>query len=73
MHMLYVCVLCVSDDSSQCCVLHDLQVVNAGRGLHECLFLGTPSCCSKCFYFLKMFLCVYSDVVNVCAVCECWV
>ena len=24
MQMLYVCVLCVSSGSSQCCVLHDL-------------------------------------------------
>ena len=31
-HMLYVCVLCESCDSSLCCVLHDLQFVNAGRG-----------------------------------------
>ena len=31
-HMLYVCVLCASCDISQCCVLHDLQFVNAGRG-----------------------------------------
>ena len=32
MHMLYVCVLCASFGSSQCCVLHDLQIVDAGRG-----------------------------------------
>ena len=32
MQMLYVCVLCVSCGSSQCCILHDLQFVNAGRG-----------------------------------------
>ena len=32
MHMLYVCILCASCVSSQCCVLHDLQFVNAGRG-----------------------------------------
>ena len=31
-HMLYVCVLCESCDSSQCCILYDLQFVNAGRG-----------------------------------------
>ena len=30
--MLYVCVLCASWGSSQCCVLHDLPFVNAGRG-----------------------------------------
>ena len=29
MQMLYVCVLCESCGSSQCCVLHDLQLVNA--------------------------------------------
>ena len=28
MQMLYVCVLCASCGSSQCCVLHDLQFVN---------------------------------------------
>ena len=32
MHMLYVCVLCASRGSSQRCILHDLQFVNAGRG-----------------------------------------
>ena len=32
MKMLYVCVLCASNGSSQCYVLHDLQFVNAGRG-----------------------------------------
>ena len=32
MQILYVCVLCVSCGSSQCCILHDLQFVNADRG-----------------------------------------
>ena len=32
MQMLYVCVLCASCGSSKCCILHDLQFVNAGRG-----------------------------------------
>ena len=32
MQMLYVCVLCASCGSSQCCVLHDLKFVNDGRG-----------------------------------------
>ena len=27
MQMLYVCVLCASCGSSQCCVLHDLQFI----------------------------------------------
>ena len=30
--IMYVCVLCTSCGSSQCCVLYDLQFVNAGRG-----------------------------------------
>ena len=32
MQLLYVCVLCASCGSSHCCVLHDLQFVNAGGG-----------------------------------------
>ena len=32
MLMLYVCVLCASCGSSQCCILHDLQFVNGGQG-----------------------------------------
>ena len=32
MQIMYVCVLCASCGSSQCCVLHDLQFVNADRG-----------------------------------------
>ena len=35
MQMVYVCVLCASCGSSQCCVLHDLQFVNAGRGCNR--------------------------------------
>ena len=31
MQVLYVCVLCASCDTSQCCGLHDLQFVNIGR------------------------------------------
>ena len=56
-YMLYVCVLCASCGSSQCCVLHDLQFVNAGRGCkrrpygggilqgrsHDCL-IGSHEC-----------------------------
>ena len=58
MQMLYVSVLCVSCGSSQCCVLHDLQFVNTGRGCnrrpyrrgilqsrsHTC-FIGSHECC----------------------------
>ena len=32
MHMLYVCVLCTSCGSSQCCILHNLPFVHVGRG-----------------------------------------
>ena len=35
MQMLYVCVLCASCGSSQFCVLHDLQFVDAGRGCNR--------------------------------------
>ena len=35
MQMLYVCVLCAFCGSSQCCVLHGLQFVNAGRGCNR--------------------------------------
>ena len=35
MQMLYVCVLRASCGSSQYCVLHDLQFVNAGRGCNR--------------------------------------
>ena len=64
MQMLYVCVSCTSCGSSQCCVLHDSQFVNAGRGCkkrqygrgilqrwsHNCL-LGINEC-------LPLFICV---------------
>ena len=35
MQMLYVCVLCTSCGSPQCCILHDLKFVNAGRGCNK--------------------------------------
>ena len=57
MQMLYVWVLCASCGSSQCCALHDLRFVNAGRGCkrrpyrrgilqsrsHNC-FIGSHEC-----------------------------
>ena len=57
MQMVYVCVLCASCGSSQCCILHDLQFVTAGRGCkrrtygrgkiqsrsHDCL-IGSHEC-----------------------------
>ena len=57
MQMLYVYVLCASYGSSQCCIMHDLQFVNVGRGCkgrpygrgilqirsHDCL-IGSHGC-----------------------------
>ena len=54
---MYVCGLCASCGNSQCCILHDLQFVNAGRGCnrrpyrrgilqsqsHNC-FIGSHEC-----------------------------
>ena len=71
MQMLYVCVLCASCGSSQCCVLHDLQFVNAGRGCnrrpyrrgilqsrsHNC-FIGSHEC--------AMSLCACTEMVWMC-------
>ena len=59
MHMSYVCVLNASCGSSQCCILHGLQFVNAfqgckgrpyGRGIlqsrsHDCLICSHVSFC----------------------------
>ena len=36
--MLYVCVLSASCGSFQCCILHDLQFVNAGRDCNSLLY-----------------------------------
>ena len=55
--MMYVCVLCSSCGSSQCCILYFLKIVNAiqecktrsyGRGIlhslyHGCLIVSAPS------------------------------
>ena len=51
MQMLYVCVLYASCGSSQCCVLHDLQVVNAGRGCKRLLYGRgiLQNRCTNCF------------------------
>ena len=35
MQMPYVCVLCESCGSSQCCILHDLQFINACLGCNR--------------------------------------
>ena len=43
MQMVYVCVLCASCGSSQCCILHDLQFVIAGRGCKRCPYGRSPN------------------------------
>ena len=63
--MLYVCVLCASCGSSQCCMTCSLlMLVEDERGIlrsglmtafqaaMSVSLLFTPSCCSKCFYHL---------------------
>ena len=74
MQMQYVCGLCASCDSSQCCILYAcslLMLVEDGRGIlqsrsHDCLIgslecvrLFTPSCCCECFYHLLWCVCLY--------------
>ena len=73
MQMLYVCVLGASCGSSQCCVLHDLQFVNAGRGCNRrpcrrgilqrlfCFVQAKTLCRYGCMYFLAalVLVCVW--------------
>ena len=79
MQMLYVCVVCASCGSSQCCVLNDLQFVNAGRGIlqswshngllgnHECLLLFPHSVAVSAFMICRgMCVCTEIDVVWMC-------
>ena len=61
MQMFYVCVLCASCGSPQCCILYDLQYANAGRGCkkrpygrgilqsrsHDCI-VGSLECLLLC-------------------------
>ena len=54
MQMLYVCILCASCGSSQCCVLHDLQFVNAGRG------------CDRRPYMICRGLCACTEMLWMC-------
>ena len=46
MQMLYVCVLCASCGSYQCCIMYDLQFVNAGRGCKR-LLSDMEEACSR--------------------------
>ena len=86
MQMLYVCVLCESCSSSQCCILHDLQFVNAGRGWkmrpygkdilqsrsNDCL-IGSHECFLMFtpILLLRVFLSFAVDCVLVLRCCEC--
>ena len=76
MHMLYVCVLCLSCGCCQCWILHDLQFVNAGRGCkrrpygrrilqswsHDCLITS-----HECLFCLS-----HPVVVSVFIICSGW-
>ena len=42
---MYICVLCASCSSPQCCVLHDLQFVNATRGCRYGLCISWLDTC----------------------------
>ena len=63
MQMLYVCVLCASCGSSQCCVLHDLQFVNAGRGCNRRPYRRGILQRYGCMYFLAALVLVCVDVI----------
>ena len=87
MQMLYVCVhpVAVLMTCSVLMLAEDARGEQKKRGIlqsrshncfagsHESHLLFTPSCCSECLYDLYRFMCMYCYVVDVCAVCECWV
>ena len=62
MQLLYFCVLCASCGSTQSCILHDLQFVNAGRGLKIRLYRRgilqnrSPDCILRSHECLIMFI-----------------
>ena len=79
MQMLYVCVLCASGGSSQCCVLHDLQFVDAGRGCmrqpyekrilqsrsHNC-FVGLPHPVAVSAFMICRDVCACTEMLWMC-------
>ena len=67
MQLLYVCVLCASCGSSQCCVLHDLQLLTVLRVAMSVSFcLPHPVAVSA--FMICRGLCACTEMV--CAVCE---
>ena len=58
LQMLYVCVLCASCGSSQCCVLHDLQVLMLVEGKDAALWNAS--------FKLTLFGCVVSIMCRLC-------
>ena len=61
MQMLYVCVLRASCGSSQCCVLHDLQFVNAGHSFclpHPVAVSAFMICRGVCACTEMLWMCV---------------
>ena len=65
MQMLYVCVLCAPCGSSQCCILHDLQFVDAGRGCNRRPYRRGifQSRCHNCF--ISRHECLFTPSCNV--------
>ena len=54
MQMLYLCVLCASCGSSQCCVLHDLQLVKVEDAIGD-----HTEGMVVCISWLHSYLCVW--------------
>ena len=62
MQLLYVCFLCASCGSSQCCVMHDLQFVNAGRGCNRRPFMICRGLCAEMVWMCVLYVSFGSKV-----------
>ena len=60
MQMLYVCVLCASCGSSQCCILHDLQLMLVDDAISDHTEEEYSSATSALLFIVKSRLLVYS-------------
>ena len=65
---MYVCVLCVSCSSSQCCIMHDLQFVNAGRGSKRRPY-GRSMLVERQFLIDVMRMCDFYILCRLCVPC----
>ena len=65
MHMLYVCVLCVSCGSYQCCILHDLRPYSRAGPMTSVSFcLPYPVYVSA--FIICSGLCVCTEMLSIC-------